>query len=88
MTTTRFCLQVDEIGLALHAPRETRHWWELYRLRHAARLTTITVRMPGDLVQIECDGKSHVEWLYAELKRRGVPLRSLKVISDSPVTTD
>lgn len=72
-------LRVDEIGVALHAPRETRALWELYRLRHAARLTTVAVRMPGDLVDIACDDRPHAQWLADWLYSLGVPKVSLKV---------
>lgn len=72
-------LRVDEIGLVLHAPRETRTWWELYRKRHATRLTTVTVRMPGDLVDVACDDRAHAQWLHDQLRARGVPQRSLTV---------
>ncbi|MFZ3592270.1 hypothetical protein [Streptomyces sp. BH104] len=72
-------LRVDEIGIALHAPRESRMWWEFYRSRMGGRLTTVEVRMPGDLVDITCDDKAHAEWLHAEFRRRGVPQRSLTI---------
>ena len=83
MTDNTVHLQVDEIGIALHAPVETRQWWELYRRRHAGRLTTIAVRVPGDLVEIDCEDRAHAEWLRAELRGRGVPQRSL-VIKQQP----
>lgn len=76
-------LRVDEIGIALHAPRETRQWWELYRLRMADRLTTVAVRMPGDLVDIACDDRDHATWLAQKLRSLGVPQVSLKVHSGS-----
>ncbi|MFF0736838.1 hypothetical protein ACFYVK_35155 [Streptomyces chartreusis] len=84
MSGTAVRLQVDEIGIALHAPAETRQWWELFRLRHAARLTTVAVRMPGDLVEISCDDRPHAEWLRGELRQRGVPQASLKIKAHSP----
>lgn len=72
-------LRVDEIGIALHAPRETRQWWELFRRRMPDRITTVAVRMPGDLVDIACTDRAHAEWLHGEFRRRGVPSASLKV---------
>lgn len=76
----RAALRVDEIGVALHAPRETRVWWELYRRRMADRLSTVAVRMPGDLVEIACKDRAHAEWLRDEFRARGVPQISLTVI--------
>ena len=84
MNATPVRLQVDEIGIALHTPAETRQWWELFRRLHAARLTTVAVRMPGDLVEIDCEDRPHAEWLRAELRSRGVPQISLKIRADSP----
>jgi hypothetical protein len=72
-------LRVDEIGIALHAPRETRTWWELFRSRMSDRLTTVAVRMPGDLIDVACDDRAHAEWLLADLRRRGIPQRSLTI---------
>lgn len=79
-------LRVDEIGVALHAPRETRAWWELYRLHHAARLTTVAVRMPGDLVDIACTDRAHAQWLADRLYALGVPKISLKVRGGAAMT--
>lgn len=84
MSATPVRLQVDEIGIALHAPAETRQWWEVFRLRYAARLTTVAVRMPGDLVEIDCEDRPHAEWLRAEMRSRGVPQASLKIRADTP----
>lgn len=76
-------LRVDEIGIALHAPRETRQWWELYRRHHAARLTTVAVRMPGDLIDLACGDRAHAQWLADHLYSLGVPKVSLKVHSNA-----
>ncbi|MEV6696275.1 hypothetical protein AB0M68_03805 [Streptomyces sp. NPDC051453] len=73
------CLRVDEIGIALYAPQETRMWWELFRSRMPDRITAVEVRMPGDLVDIACDDREQAAWLHAEFRGRGVPLRSLTV---------
>jgi hypothetical protein len=81
-------LRVDEIGVALHAPRETRMLWELYRLRHATRLTTIAVRMPGDLIDIACDDRAHAQWLADWLYSLGVPKASLKVHGGASVIVE
>jgi hypothetical protein len=72
-------LRVDEIGIALHATREGRMWWELFRSRMPDRFTTVAVRMPGDLVDVACADREHAQWLYAQLRAFGVPQRSLTV---------
>lgn len=72
-------LRVDEIGIALYAPPETCMWWELFRDRMAGRITTVEVRMPGDLVDVACDDRQHATWLRTEFRSRGVPQRSLTV---------
>jgi hypothetical protein len=75
----RVALRVDEIGVALHATREGRMWWELLRSRMPGRFTTVAVRMPGDLVDVACADRAHAQWLRARLRAHGVPDRSLTI---------
>jgi hypothetical protein len=78
---TLVVLRVDEIGIALHATREGHMWWELFRSRMPGRITTVTVRMPGDLVDVACADQAHAKWLCSELRARGVPQRSLTILT-------
>jgi hypothetical protein len=75
----RVALRVDEIGVALHATREGRIWWELLRVRTPDRFTTVAVRMPGDLVDVACADRDHAVWLRGLLRAHGVPDRSLTI---------
>ncbi|MER7815618.1 hypothetical protein [Streptomyces sp. NPDC096153] len=75
----RVTVRVDEIGVALHATREGHAWWELYRSRMPGRFTTVAVRMPGDLVDVECADQPHARWLCEQLRGYGVPARSLSI---------
>lgn len=78
-------LRVDEIGIALFATRDGAHRWELMRARMPTRITTVDVRVPGDLVDVACDDRAHAQWLAALLHSWGVPKASLK-IRDTPAS--
>ncbi|MEW1630788.1 hypothetical protein AB0387_25940 [Streptomyces sp. NPDC089173] len=72
-------LRVDEIGIALFATRDGAHQWELMRARMPGRFTTVAVRVPGDLVDVACDDRTHAQWLATLLHSWGVPKASLTI---------
>ncbi|NUS79189.1 MAG: hypothetical protein HOV70_23725 [Streptomyces sp.] len=84
----RVYLRVDEIGIAQYTPRETAQWWELFRRRMPDRLTTVLVRMPGDLVDIACDNRAHANWLHEQFRKRGVPQQSLTIRTEAAERQD
>ncbi|GHD70354.1 hypothetical protein GCM10010317_077510 [Streptomyces mirabilis] len=74
-------LRVNEVAVNLYSPREAANWWALYRAHGPAeRFTTVTAAIPGDLVDVACEGSDDAEWLRDLLIERGIPRTALKIL--------
>lgn len=50
-----------------------RQWWDLYRIKHSGRITTLTASIAGDRVQVACDSKEDADWLAGHMVEQGIP---------------